>query len=176
MGSLHLRLLLVASLVLAGFLGLGALALDRAFQESQQEAMRERLQGLIYGLLGAADTDGQGHMRMPRELPDPRFSNPDSGLYAQVEGEDGYRWRSFSLVGRSLSLLRPQAPGERRFSHWTMDGDRLLGLSYGISWEDDAGRELPYTLAVAESTRAMEEQVAVYFTIRYQQRSSGSLA
>ena len=162
MGSLHLRLLLLASLVLAGFLGLGALALDRAFQQSQEQALRERLQERIYTLLGAADEDDRGRMRMPRSLPDPRYSNPDSGLYAEVRGDDGYHWRSFSLVGRSLDLVRPQSPGGRRFDSWRLDRDRLLGLSFGVSWEDDQGRELGYTLAVAESTRAMEEQVAAF--------------
>jgi len=162
MGSLHLRLLLVASLVLAGFLGLGALALDRAFQESQEEALRERLQGLIYALLGAADEDRQGHMRMPGELPDPRFSNPDSGLYAQVQGEDGYQWRSFSLIGHPLTLIQPQLPGKRRFSHLDMQGDKLLGLSFGVSWEDDTGRDVRYTLAVAETTRGLNEQVSAF--------------
>lgn len=161
-GSLHLRLLLLASLVLAGFLGLGALALDRAFQESQEQALRERLQERIYSLLGAAEEDAQGQLRMPRELPDPRYSNPDSGLYAEVRGDDGYRWRSFSLIGRLLALVKPLAPGQRRFDHWTLDGDRLLGLSFGVSWEDDRGQERRYTLAVAESTRTMEEQVSTF--------------
>ncbi len=163
MGSLHLRLLLLSGLVLAGFLGLGALTLDRAFQESQEQALRERLQARIYTLLGAADEDDQGRLRMPGALPDPRYSKPDSGLYAQVRGEDdGYRWRSFSLVGRDLEIVVPQPPGQRRFDRWSLDGDHLLGLSFGVSWEDDAGRPLGYTLAVAESTRAMAEQVSAF--------------
>ena len=101
MWSIHSRLLLVASLVLVAFLGLGALALDNAFRESVERATRERLQGYIYALLGAAEEDAQGRMRFPEKLPDPRFSNPDSGLYAQVNGEAGdYLWSSASLVGR----------------------------------------------------------------------------
>mgnify|MGYP001814862558 FL=1 len=47
MRSLHSRLLLAASLVLAGFLGATGLALDTAFRNSAEAAMQERLQSYI---------------------------------------------------------------------------------------------------------------------------------
>ena len=51
MRSLHSRLLLAASLVLAGFIGATGLALDKAFRVSAEASMQERLQSYIYALL-----------------------------------------------------------------------------------------------------------------------------
>jgi len=163
MQSLHGRLLLVASLVLASFLGLGLLALDQAFRESAEKALRDRLQEQVYALLGAANEDESGRMRLPDNLPNPSFSTPDSGLYAQATGEKGaYGWRSFSLIGRNLNFLQPQSPGEWRFSNQQWRDEAYRVLSFGVSWEDYQGRELVYTLAVAQDTQAMEQQVDAF--------------
>jgi hypothetical protein len=43
--SLNTRLLLASSLVLAAFLGITGLVLDRAFRASADTALRDRLQG-----------------------------------------------------------------------------------------------------------------------------------
>ncbi len=164
MRSLHLRLLLVSLPLLAISLGLVALALDQAFRDSLDEAMREKLQGYVYALLAAADEDATGRMRLPAQLPDPRFSNPDSGLYAEVVGEQGsYHWRSFSLIGKKLELLRAAAPGERRFRHLDAgNGEPLYLIDYGVAWEDDQGRTLDYTLTVGEDRRGLADQVATF--------------
>lgn len=158
--SIHRRLLLVATLVLAAFLGLGALALDRAFSDSVDQSARERLLGQVYALLGAAEEDEQGRMRLPMQLPDPRLSNPDSGVYARVSGEHGgYRWSSASLIGRYGRFLISQQPGEYRFSRRRVAGGQAYVLNFGVQWADDSGQELDYTLAVAEDTKAMQSQV-----------------
>ena len=159
--SIHTRVLLVASLVLAAFLGLGALALDRAFNSSVEQAARERLLGHVYALLGAAEEDRQGRMRLPPELPDPRLSNPDSGIYAQVSGERGaYTWRSASLLGRPAEFLSTQEAGRQHFSRRPLAGEAAYVLNFGVLWADDQGQELSYTLAVAENTAAIAAQVA----------------
>lgn len=163
MPSIHLRLLLAATLVLIIFFGLGGLALDRAYRESLEQADRERLMGHIYSLLGAADENRQGQMRLPETPPNPRFSNPDSGLYAWVEGESGnYRWRSPSLLGRSLEPLRLNLPGGHSYWRQKIDGESHLNLSYGVSWEDDSGRNLNYTFAVSEDLRGTRIQIDAF--------------
>ncbi|WP_245832114.1 hypothetical protein [Solemya velesiana gill symbiont] len=141
-GSIHLRLLLAASLVLAAFLGLGAYALDRAFTESTETATRERLLGYVYALLAAADEDGRGRMRLPMALPDPRFSSPDSGLYARVVGtDDKFSWRSPSLVGRSsFDFLTPVVAGKKHFKLHKAGRSEFNVLNFGVAWVDDSGR------------------------------------
>ena len=160
MHSLHSRLLLTASLVLAGFLGATGLALDKAFRVSAEAAMQERLQSHIYALLAAADEDADGRMLPPQQLPEPRFSKPDSGLYAVITGNDGEPlWHSGSLTGRDIEVNDRQRPGERRFSRLARAGMQLYALAFGVAWEDYAGTESLYTYTVAEDTSVFEAEV-----------------
>ena len=160
MHSLHSRLLLTASLVLAGFLGATGLALDKAFRVSAEAAMQERLQSHIYALLAAANEDATGRMMPPQQLPEPRFSKPDSGLYAVITAGDGKSlWHSASLTGRDIEITEQQRPGERHFSQLARAGMQLYTLAFGVAWEDYAGTESLYTYTVAEDTSGFEAEV-----------------
>ncbi len=160
MHSIHSRLLLAASLVLAGFLGATGLALDKAFRVSAEAAMQERLQSYIYALLAAADEDSAGRMIPPRELPEPRFSKPDSGLYAVITRHDGEPvWHAASLTGRDIGAGEQQTPGERRFSRLERPDLQLYTLAFGVAWEDDAGTEALYTFTVAEDTTVFQAEI-----------------
>ena len=160
MGSLHGRLLLAATLVLAAFIGATGLALDKAFRVSAEASMQDRLQSYIYALLAAAGEDQRGRMIAPRKLPEPRFSKPDSGLYAAIADADGRAlWHSDSLAGRSVGIVQPQSPGERVFERLAQAGTDLYGISFGVAWEDYAQGQERYTFAVAEDASAFEEQI-----------------
>ncbi len=160
MRSLHSRLLLTATLVLAGFIGATGLALDKAFRVSARTSMQDRLQSYIYALLAAADEDQQGRMIPPREIPEPRFSKPDSGLYAMIDGaQGGPLWRSPSLAGRHINIVQQQPPGQREFRRLTQAGMDLYAISFGVAWEDYTKREALYTIAVAEDASAFEGQI-----------------
>jgi two-component system sensor histidine kinase PhoQ len=155
--SITRRLLVSHLIILAAFLGLAATALDRAFRASTESAVRERLQAHVYTLLTAAQPDPQGHMRLPDILGAPDFNQPDSGLYAEVEGESGsYRWRSGSLIGRSQRLATPSRPGETRFRF----GPELAVLDQGIAWEDDSGNAIAYSLTIALDSTALQAELS----------------
>jgi two-component system sensor histidine kinase PhoQ len=157
--SIHLRMVIAASFVLAAFFGLSGYALDKAFRASVEVALKDRLQGHVYALLAAADTNASGRMRMPETLPDPRFSNPDSGLYARITGEKGaYRWSSPSLLGRDLEFGSELGAGESRFQ-LSDSGEGLHLFAFGLVWEDNKGRELAYTVVVAESGSGVAAQI-----------------
>ncbi len=157
--SLQTRLVIAGSLVLAAFLGLTGVALDRAFRDSVETATIEKLKGQIYGLLGAADVDRRGRLRLPESLSDPRLSEPDSGLYAQVQGEKGkYNWQSPSMVGRKPGKIEATPTGEFRFRRSTPP-DEMFILSFGVLWEDNAGREQAYTLMVSQNTDSVISQI-----------------
>ncbi len=162
--SIHQRLLLAASLVLTAFLGLTGLALDKAFRSAAEEALQARLYSSVYALLAAAEEGQEGALKMPPVLTDPRFNRPDSGLYARVVGaQTEYRWQSASGVGRELDFVRRMAPGEAKIERVELPGDEaVLSLSFGVVWEDFNGRELEYTLMVAEDLAPQLEQVAAF--------------
>ena len=162
--SIHLRLLIAASLVLGAFLGLTGFALDKAFRSSAEQALKDRLLASVYAILAGAEEDAQGRFKLPEVLTDPRFNMPDSGLYAEVTGKQaGFHWRSGSSVGRSLQLLQSVKPGE--FHYKTVESaslGELMTINYGVVWEDFAGNELAYVLAVAEGLGPHREQIDAF--------------
>ena len=162
MNSIHLRLLLAASLVLAAALALAALALERAYRASSLAAQQEKLQSEVYALLAAADEGEGGRMVLPAELPEPRLSTPQSGLYAWVlDGAGRVFWRSGSLLGAAPPVaVVPRATGERRFRLL----DEWLLFSHGIGWEDDSGRAWPFTIVVAEERAGFDRSLASFRT------------
>jgi two-component system sensor histidine kinase PhoQ len=160
MHSLHSRLLLAASLVLAGFLGATGLALDKAFRVSAEAAIQDRLQSYVYALLAAADEDENGRMVPSRKLPEPRFSKPDSGLFAVISNHDGsLLWQSTSLTGRNFEPGEQQPPGTRSFSRLARSGMQLYVLAFGVAWEDYTGAEALYTFTVAEDTTVFQAEI-----------------
>ena len=160
--SFTARLLIAASAVLIAFLGLTGLALDRAFRDSAESAVRERLQAQIYMLLGAASVESDGGLVMPRTLPEARLMLPDSGLYALVTDVDGdIVWRSESLLGLRLAPLpAPPRPGQWQFTRHHDAGERELLLNgFSVTWELGPERTRGYTFWIAENARYFAEQV-----------------
>ena len=113
MRSIHVRLFVSASILLVVFLSLTAVALERAFRQSVEVATKERLLANVYGLIGSADIGENGHLIMPPSLPEARFSNPNSGLFAIIynRSKDQY-WRSASLLTLKFTEFRDLKPAE----------------------------------------------------------------
>lgn len=157
-GSLSLRLLLAAGLVLAAFFGLTGAALERAFRDAAHKAMQDQLQVHIYALLSAIDLDRRGYPRPPKRLPDARFSNPGSGLYGFILKHDRTVWHSPSALGLEIPA-RPLTSGKTLFLNWKGTRDLWI-LYYGVTWETVRGRRFPLVLAVAADTDSLTRQVA----------------
>ena len=162
--SLNARLTLAASVVLAGFLGLTGLALDRAFAEAGLAAVRDRLQGQVYTLLTAADVDRRGRLVMPHALPEARLAAPDSGLYARIVAPGGaVLWHSPSLLGIDIAFPPAAGDGVAAFAPVRAgDGRELYALSFAVTWETGAGASLRLAFQVAESRAVLAGQAAQF--------------
>jgi two-component system sensor histidine kinase PhoQ len=155
--------------VLAAFLGLTFFALDRAFYDATESALRERLQGYLYAYLAAADTTRGGSLIPPEVGPDPRFDQPSqSGLYAGIVGEkilgaQDKSWRSPSAAGREVPFSEelPRGPTHFEGPIGTPLGE-LFVLAQGVDWNSGAKNELHLTFYVAEDSRTLKAQVDVY--------------
>jgi len=158
--SLRTRVVVVASLVLAVFLGVTGVTLESAFRDTGLELVRERLQAQVYALLAAADPAPEGGLELGA-VAEPRFSLPESGLYAQVRDGQGHTvWRSASLLGRDLRTATPALPGDPLFSAThTSWGEDLFTLSYRVRWELGASDERLFDLQVGESRRSFDERL-----------------
>ena len=157
--SLQARLLAAATLALLAFLGLTGAILDRAFADSAQQAVRDRLQGHIYTLLASADLI-DGELFVPEELPEPRLSRPGSGLYALITAEGQAVWRSTSTLDLGLPIPGELAPMDIHFVGPEPAGDeRVFLLSMGVLYEDEEGSERRFGFHAAENLEAFEAQI-----------------
>lgn len=163
MQSLGARLALASGLVLIAFLGLAGYALDRAFRESAETAVRERLQAHIYGLLASADITRSGKLSLPESLPEERFQRPGSGLYADVVDAKGVIiWQSPSQLGQFIPRPPQLQPGEWSFTRLPTDeGEELFVLGFGSAWELGK-KSLEFTFNVIEEPDAYAAQVASF--------------
>lgn len=104
MYSLRGRLLLWVSGLLILFFGLTAFGLDLAFRHAGERAVQDVLDVRVIMLLAAAEPEGQG-LSISSELPDPRFAQAGSGLYAELLNSSGAAlWRSPSSAGLHIAL------------------------------------------------------------------------
>lgn len=162
--SLHSRLLLAATLVLVAFLGLTGLALDRAFRNGAEVNVQDRLQAHLYGLLAAADLDADGRLVLPDVLPETRFSQPASGLFAHVRDHSGKtHWRSPSQLGGEIPGGGDLTPGISIFEQVSNSlGELFFLLQFGVTWELADSSSQNYTFVVAENLRRFNSEVSAF--------------
>jgi len=127
----------MTTLVLGSCLSLAGWVLERSFTASVYAGAEEQLRLVIYALMGVAEEEGRS-LKFPDTLPEPRLSQPESGLYARVVDASGQViWRSPSLAYSEKTELEgaaaqpPQATGLFTFD-WH---DGHFYLSYGVIWE-----------------------------------------
>ncbi len=161
--SLQARLLLAALLVLTVFTGLTGLALDKAFRQSAETALQDRLQGYLYALLAAVDVDDSGKPTFTRNLPDARFDRPGSGLYASIQNTDNQaKLESPSLLGHRLPALADTPPGQYQYATLSLNDEPHYRLAYRVRWELDTDRAYRLDFQVVEDMQSYQQQIATY--------------
>ena len=160
MNSLTARVSLIAAVVVAAFVVLTAIALDRAFRHSAEAATRERLTAELYLLLADAELDADGGLHLPDRLRDPRLALPGSGLYATIDDGAGTpSWRSPSAAG---SELPPVIDGDgETLLRVGVSPDEFFVATLAVQWEY-AGGERPLRFLVYEDLRPFEARLDEY--------------
>ncbi|MBB6184314.1 sensor histidine kinase [Oleiagrimonas soli] len=162
--SLITRSTLATGLALIAFLGLAGLSLDRAYFESARAALRDRLQGYVYAYLASTDVGRGGRVLSP-DSPPPHsdFLQPGSGLYAVIDGDNGYHWESPSAVGRRLGLQEHLRPGENSFRGPVQSSvGGMYIYSLGVAYDDARGQPVDLTFTVAQTETQFVSQLSVY--------------
>ncbi len=156
--SLSFRLLATEGLVLAAFFALVAVVLEQNFRHSAEEALQERLKVQIYSLLSSAELNNAGELSLPANLPEPRFVNPGTGLYAFIQRPNkSLVWRSPSAIG--LDVPKPPEKLGAGNTYFLADNPRRYYLHYDIIWKNIAGVEKEYIFTVAEDSEFVKQQV-----------------
>lgn len=100
--SLRKRFLLTSLAVSAAVLLVAGAFLYLLFERDFRQRVRTETHNQLMQLISGLDVDEDGALQT-RTMADPRFRQPDSGLYWQVEARDGEVLRSRSLWDASLS-------------------------------------------------------------------------
>jgi two-component system sensor histidine kinase PhoQ len=161
--SLFARLLLANLLVLPLFTGLSAYLLDVTFQRSLEAGERERLNANVYLLLAAAELR-EGWLELPGDLTDPRFTQPDSGLYGYIHDDRGNEvWRSISATLVSPPVQqRPLQPGHAEFGALTVGVAGYYRFEYDIAWETENGERRLYRFSILHTQAEAAAELAAY--------------
>jgi two-component system sensor histidine kinase PhoQ len=167
MKSLRTRMLVVASFVLVIFMVLCGAGLEQAFRSSAEQVQHDKMQGLVYALLGAAESSESGGLTIPSgALPDSRLSRVDSGLDALIFDDHGTLvWSSPGFTGSIPPVQAPQL-GNTIFRDLGAD----FVLTYGFRWVGDSALQLfgstpkprRYTIAIIEDKTAYRAQLAAF--------------
>ncbi len=161
MRSISSRLLIGTGVVLAIFVVLTALAVSWSVHLRAETARQDRLEGLVYGILGATELTQDGTLHVnDAELPDRRLTQATVGLYAELVGHDGRRlWQS-----RSSAIFIPKTVrtpiGEwlfERVDHPQQPSVHRLQLQ--SAWALESGDELPFIVQVVDEADVLAGQM-----------------
>ncbi|MEM1432448.1 MAG: ATP-binding protein [Pseudomonadota bacterium] len=148
------RLLLLESLVLLLFLSATGWVLDRSFQASVRASAEEQLRLMVFSLMGSIE-DNAGVLSVGLDVPEPRLTQPESGLYAAVFGQLGeVYWRSPSSIGADIEFPgrgERLNPGDLRFAPVRLTGGDHFSLSYAVAWESVETVQLMFNV-IADQT------------------------
>ena len=172
-GSLRVRMLLSAALVLLLFLGIMGLVLDNAFRLSAEESVSERLLLHVYALIAASDEDAAADgaaIYLPEALQEPHFNSPGSGLFGLVFSAAGEEiWRSRSALDVQLAdpargeLFASAEPGVARFGQLpaTPDSEPLFFMAYPVIWQGESA-ESRYIYVVLEALTPYRQEINAF--------------
>ncbi len=156
--SLRRRLLVSATLLLVLFFGVLGFVLIKEFKETVFDNVQDALRNQILLLMADIElVDGQ--VEMPVRVAEPRLSQSDSSLYAEVRQQQ-VAWRSDSLLEQSLPTLT-HIQGEFLFTDASSDESGLLHMTFGATWETEQG-DMPFSVHVAEVAQPHIKRVQRY--------------
>ena len=159
--AINTRMLIAAGFILAGFLSITGITLERTYRISAEDALKERMMIHLSVLIASLDQDDKGNIHMTYALPEPRFFTPGSGLYAKIIKNSGeIPWSSPSMLGMEIPLHDGYSRGHQEFEHIASStGDPLLSLSIGLTWGENDNENEGYTFVVIEDLRKINQQV-----------------
>jgi len=151
----------VSMVVLAIFMVLTAVALERAVLKRALQAEEDGLQLLIYSLLGAVDRDGQGRgiTVSTDRLFEPSLVTRNSGLYALLyDRRKKEIWRSESITLSFPAMSRLKL-GDWKFETVEQQSTPYFRLGFALQWPDIDNKLQRYQVVVWRNAVDFFEQL-----------------
>jgi len=164
--SLNQRIILSATVVLVIFITLTAAALERAFVDSSESALRDKLTSQLYALMAAAEVS-DGGVIMPTDELDALLGLPSSGVYALIADNKGKTlWQSSSVLGAKLPRAVVLASGEQNFQKIESVANDFYLFSYGVNWSTETST-VALTFNIVTDLDSFDKQIKEYRTTLY---------
>lgn len=145
------------------FITLTAAALNRAFVESTESALRDNLTSQLYALLAAAEIVDD-EILMPSNELDALLGLPSSGVYATITNQAGQvLWQSSSVLGTKIPPAEVLQSGNKRFNKRSVDTQNYYSFSYGTNWITDSSA-LALTFTISTDLVSFNKQITEYRT------------
>ena len=160
LNSLALRLVLGAGLWSVAALAAGGLLLSALFRDYVERSFDRHLAVYQETLIGGAFVYPEG-VRLSRTLEDPRFSQPYSGWYWQIDDRDGTVLSSRSLWDETLKAGDGIGSAPVRYR---TEGPLEQQLRVAARWIELPGGEAPYLFLVAGDASEIETEVDSFNT------------
>jgi two-component system sensor histidine kinase PhoQ len=150
--SLSTRLLASVCVLLVLFFGATIFVLDGVYRNLSESSIRTQLELQLSVLISASDEEPGDKLIPGESLREARFASLGSGLYGQIDRDDGETvWRSASLIGTGLELATQLQPGKRITRQLRLpNGDVVSALSAGLEWEFPKRKTRKFVYTVAE--------------------------
>jgi len=159
--SLRLRLFVAAAVSIAAALSAAGIGLTLLFERHVERRVENELHSHFLQLVSGLEASSEGIISAAKPLADPRFSQPFSGLYWQVDVNGADVARSRSLWDERLSIPTPPASQEDVHVHELRgpEGAELFAREWLISLPV-AGKDQPLVVTVGLDRREIDLAVA----------------
>lgn len=143
-GSLRLRFLLAVMLWVV--LGIGSIwfSATRVFTSHVEQQFHDELNVHVRELARLTELDGNGQPQLIRPLSDPRYEEPLSGYYWQVDATGGKVLRSASMTRGDLD---DEIAHSHTIAHRVEQGPTGPVIAYGLARPDGRGGEIHFVIA-----------------------------
>ena len=161
--SLRLRLLVAAALSVTIILGIAGTGLGFLFERYVERRVGEELDRHLIQLASGIEVGTNGGIKVTRDLADPRFSEPLSGLYWQIDANGKEVARSRSLWDEHLVVPTPPSGTEESHIH-VLTGPGNVGLfsKERLVIVPVKGKDQPLVLTAGIDHREIAEAVSAF--------------
>lgn len=171
--SLALRLFLSASVWIFFTLFSGGLLLSNIFRETAQKSFEDKLNLFMETLIGASKVDSRSSITVVNQLGDPRFFQPYSGWYWQINKGSTTLQRSRSMWDQVFTMDKRIVGGRAQFidsalrkesteGNGVVQSHNLAIIQREISFP---GMDKPLIFMISGNTEEYEENIAKFNTI-----------
>lgn len=161
-GSLRVRLSLLAAVAISALLGLAGLGFSFLFERYVERFVVGELTTHFEQLVSGLAFDDTGQLLSKSKLSDPRFIQPQGGMYWQIDLKDQPSLRSKSMWDESFAVPTPPDGTEENHAH-VMPGPgglEVLALERLVILPNAAGKENNLVITIAMERARVQTTVA----------------